>query len=113
MNGLLAVLGLAGPVSLIVALLVIGLLSQRLGTITKQSRAYRWLFFALGLVVAAIVLRLRTLDPVDDPFYMLLMALALTIGAGTAWHYWGWLLSERQHQLPTTNIGQTREGMPR
>jgi len=112
MNELLAVLGLSGPLSLIVALLVIGLLSQRLGTITRQTRAYRWLFLVVGLVATAIIRRLLTIDSVDDPIYPLLIAFALTIGAAVAWQYWGWLLHERQHQPHATTSGQVHERAP-
>jgi high-affinity Fe2+/Pb2+ permease len=97
MTGLFAVLGLAGPLSLIVALFVIALLSQRLGTITKRARHYRWLFAAIALVLGALITRLSIYDAAIDSVYSLLMAFALTIGVGVAWFYWGWLLNERQH----------------
>lgn len=105
MNGLLAALGLAGPLSLIVALLVIALLSQRLGAITKQIRAYRWLFVAIGVMTAAIITQLRVFDPVDNEIYPLLMACGLTIAVGTVWYYWGWLLSEREYHQHSMNSG--------
>ncbi len=94
MDGLLAVLGLAGPLSLTVALLVIALLSQRLGLITKRARHYRWLFAAIGLALVALVTRLWTLAAPDESIYTLLTAFALTVGVGVAWYYWGWLLNE-------------------
>jgi|SRR5579859_3928128 len=112
MSGLEAVLGLAGPMSLIVALLVIALLSQRLGTITKQMRSYRWLFVAIGLATVSVLTRVWLQGPVDAPIYTLLMAVALTIGAGVAWMYWGWLFHERQHNAPAADSRQSNEGTP-
>jgi hypothetical protein len=113
MNEVLAVLGLAGPLSLITSLLVIALLSQRLGTITKQGHTYRWLFAAIGLVAVAVVIRLWTLNSAEDPPYPLLMAVALTIGLVTAWYYWGWLLSEREYHALSATSGHTTERKPR
>ena len=104
MNGLLAVLGLVGPLALIIATLVIALLSQRLGTITKQLRVYRWLFVAIGVMTVAVVIRFWALDSINGLAYPLLMALGLTIALVVAWHYWGWLLGEREyHQTLTTH----------
>src|SRR5579864_4200042 len=97
MNGLLSVLGLAGPLSLILALLVIALLSQRLGMITKRVRHYRWFFVAIGLMLIAFATRIGLLNAPDATVYSLLMAAALTIGAAVAWYYWSWLLHERQY----------------
>src|SRR5579863_3431575 len=105
MNGLLAVLGLAGPLSLIVASLVIALLSQRLGSITKQVRAYRWFFVAVGVMTLAIITQLWAPDPVNNVIYPLLMAFGLTIAVAAAWYYWGWLLSENKNHQHPMNAG--------
>lgn len=91
---ILSALGLIGPLSLLLALLVIALLSQRLGMITKRTRYYRWFFVAIGLMLIALATQLETANGL---VYSLLMAVALTIGAAIAWHYWGWLLHERQY----------------
>ena len=101
MNGLLAVLGLIGPLSLMVALLVIALLSQRLGMITKRVPHYRWIFVAIGLILIAFATRIGLLNAPDASVYSLLMAVALTIGVAVAWYYWNWLLHERQSE---TNV---------
>ena len=112
MNGLLAVLGLAGPLSLIVASLVIALLSQRLGMITKQVRAYRWLFVGIGVIAVGIITTLQT-PYLYDIVYPLLMACGLTIVLGAAWYYWGWLFSEREYHQHSINAGPVDEGTSR
>ena len=108
MSGLLSVLGLVGPLSLILSLLVIALLSQRLGMITKRVRHYRWLFVAVGLMLIAFATRIGSLNAPDGAVYSLLIAVALTIGAAVAWYYWSWLLHERQYVPDVTSENVTK-----
>ena len=112
MNGLLAVLALAGPLSLIVASLVIALLSQRLGMITKQVRAYRWLFVGIGVMVVGIITAMRA-PYLYGMVYPLTMACGLTIVLGAALYYWGWLFSEREYHQHSINASPVDKGTSR
>jgi len=103
MDAILSLLGLVGPASLIVALIVIGLLSQRLGAVTKRAPLYRWFFVSAALLCIGIVWRLFGLIIPDMPtrdvdatvFYDIPLAVGLVIAVAVAWRYWSWLLSER------------------
>lgn len=99
MNNILALLSLLGPISVIVALVVIAQLSQRLGAVTKRPPIYRWFYVSVALVAVSIVERLITFvapDSFNTPLlYDLPFAAALVIAVVIAWRYWSWLLSER------------------
>lgn len=99
MDNILAFLGLIGPASVIVALMVIAQLSQRLGAVTKRPSIYRWYYVSVVLVALSVVERLVALIApnafstallYDVPF-----AAGLVIAVVIAWRYWSWLLSER------------------
>ncbi len=106
---LLSLLGALAPLAVAVTLLVLGMLSQRLGAVTNTPPYYRWFYVAAALVsVAALfellyVLSLNVDDGAgilyDEGFYLLTfsapMAVGLTVSAIVSWRYWGWLLSER------------------
>ena len=97
-----ALLGLLGPLSLVILLVVVGLLSKRLGEQTHAKPYYLGFYVAALLVLisaAARVLHL-TLDAPDSDIRWIVVedglpALALTIGVSLAWRYWSWLLAER------------------
>jgi hypothetical protein len=99
MNSVLAFLGLLGPASIIIALVVIAQLSQRLGAVTKRPPIYRWLYVSVALVAVCIIERLIALfvpNSFSTPLlYDLPFAAALVIAVFIAWRYWSWLLSER------------------
>ncbi len=97
-----AVLGLLGPLSLVILLLVVGLLSKRLGEQTHAKPYYLGFYVAALLVLISAAARIldNALDvPADDLRWIIvedgLPALALTIGILIAWRYWSWLLAER------------------
>ncbi|MBL8165449.1 MAG: hypothetical protein JNJ61_25935 [Anaerolineae bacterium] len=103
-TGLLATIGIAG---LGVALLVLGLLSQRLGSVTRAPRYYIGFYLGTLLVGVSVLARLLNIgrgtlaaqelvrDPLWVTLYIGLPAFALTIGVFIAWRYWSWLLAER------------------
>jgi hypothetical protein len=102
MSSLLTLFGLCGPVSILIALVVLALLSQRLGAVTKRAPLYRWLFVSVALVGVSIVGRLiSALTPGGDPAYSgimlydVLFVLGLALAVIVAWRYWSWLLHER------------------
>ena len=95
-------LGLLGPLSLVVLLVVVGLLSKRLGEQTHAKPYYLGFYVAALLVLISAAVRIldSILDvPADDIRWIIvedgLPALALTIGIMIAWRYWSWLLAER------------------
>src|SRR5690349_5937550 len=103
MTSVLTLLGLCGPASIIIALIVLALLSQRLGAVTKRPPLYRWLFVSVALVGISVMSRLVGLGAADSlgrgsVIVMLddiALALGLTLAVVVAWRYWSWLLSER------------------
>jgi hypothetical protein len=98
-ENLLVLLGTFGPASVAVALVILGLLSQRLGAVTKTPPYYRWFYVAAGLVVSGVVFRLLTLGSGTGDLemaYALTFALGVSIGVAVAWKYWSWLFGERR-----------------
>ncbi len=100
-GGLIALMGL---LSVAVALVVLGLLSKRLGKVTRAPGYYRVFFVAAGLLLVSLGVRLVDIvnahvPHADDPtaviLYLGLPAFALTISLIIAWRYWSWLLAER------------------
>lgn len=99
--------GLFGPLSITVALLVIGLLSRRLGSVLRTPPYHIGLFIAALLMAVSVLARLVNIgrgveDAVQlasDPLWVLLYigfpAMAITLGIVIAWRYWSWLLAER------------------
>jgi hypothetical protein len=102
MNNLLTLFGLCGPASILIALVVLALLSQRLGAVTKRAPLYRWLFVSVALVGVSIIGRaINAVAPTSDPAYVtamlydVLFVLGLGLAVVVAWRYWSWLLHER------------------
>lgn len=100
-GGIIAVVGL---LSIAVALVVLGLLSKRLGKVTRAPGYYRVFFAAAGLILVSLFVRFMDalnahVPHADDPtaviLYLGLPAFALTISLIIAWRYWSWLLAER------------------
>lgn len=104
---LLSVLGLLGLVSIAIALIVLGLLSKRLGETTRAPRRYLHFYVAAALLLisaatqtANLLLNLMNVDELSGSFLWVLLynglpALGITLGLMAAWHYWSWLLAER------------------
>ncbi len=99
--------GLLGLMSIGVALLVMGLLSKRLGSVTRAPRYYLGFYAAALMVAASVLARLVNVgrgaavaaelnrDLGWVLLYNALPALAVTLGLFVAWRYWSWLLAER------------------
>jgi hypothetical protein len=99
--------GLLGSIAITIALMVLGLLSKRLGSVTRTPHYYIWFYFATGLMLVSILARLVNLghdaafgatlvnDEISVLLYAGLPAIALTLGVVVAWRYWSWLLAER------------------
>jgi hypothetical protein len=106
-DGLTAWLGLLGPISIIITLVVIGLLSKRLGNASRASRYYLGFYVAAALISISVAARSLNLllglvdadliasDPTWILLYSGLPALGVTVGVIVAWRYWSWLLAER------------------
>jgi hypothetical protein len=106
-----AILGLAGLMSVLYALVILAQFGRKLGAVTKMQPFYKGYYAAIGCVGVALVVRLiRTsvfwAQPGDIPsllnapvFYLLLyhlpLAIGLSLGLGITWHYWNWLLKEK------------------
>jgi hypothetical protein len=97
---------LLGLGSITAALVVLGLLSRRMGEVTRAPRFYRGFYLSgmlLGIsLVARVMYLIQGRTPADlhtDPVAVLLVAglpaLAITLGVAIAWRYWSWLLAER------------------
>jgi len=100
-------LGLAGPLAIFVLLIVLGLLSRRMGSVTLTPPYYLWFYVAALLMGISLVARTINVgrgraaaivlheDPIMIILYVFLPAVALTIAAVVTWRYWSWLLAER------------------
>lgn len=100
-GGLFASVGLF---SIAIALVILGLLSKRLGQVTRAPRYYLGFYFSAALIVSSIAYRLINVFQAHIPlpdesnavlFYFGLPAFALTLSLIIAWRYWSWLLAER------------------
>jgi hypothetical protein len=85
-------------------LIVVGLLSRRLGAQTHIKPYYLGFFAAAMLMVISVAARLFEIgfhlesSANSLPWVLLedgLPALAVTMGVIFAWRYWSWLLAER------------------
>lgn len=99
-DALLALLSATGPAAVGAGLVIVGLLSQRLGAVTKMPGYYRWFYVAAALVGASSVTRVLGASVGPDEglalFCMATFALGVTIGVVVAWRYWSWLFGERE-----------------
>lgn len=97
---------LLGLIGIGIMLIVIGVLSKRLGAATKAARRYYgfyaaagFLFVSAGFQAANSLFRFAEADallasPLWIMIYNGLPAIGVTIGLVYAWHYWSWLLAE-------------------
>lgn len=100
-------LEVVGLLAVTVMLVVMGLLSRRLGRVTRAAPYFLGFYLAAGLVLVGGLARFAPLLDVVEPgarlthnvLWVLLYngtpALGVTIGAIVAWRYWSWLLAER------------------
>jgi hypothetical protein len=103
----MALLGALGGLSLTAALTLIGALSGRLAAQAHDRPRYRGFYLAALLMLissgARLLNEMFTLVPAETLssdllwiiLYSVLPAVALTLGAVHAWHFWSWLLAER------------------
>jgi hypothetical protein len=105
MDNLFSLLGLLGPISLIVALVVIALLSQRLGSVTKRTALYRWYYVSVVLVTLSVIGKFIQMSVPEDQRNAAAAVADIAFTAGlclavvVAWRYWGWLLHERGKEM--------------
>ena len=106
-----AILGTAGLISLIYALLILAQLGKKLGAVTKMRSTYRGYYAAVVLVGLSLVVRLVRASvfwaqrdglpaALNEPLlylflYHIPLALGVTIALAITWYYWKWLLKER------------------
>lgn len=102
--GIFAVIGIF---SIGIALLILGLLSQRLGRVTRSRAYYVGFFIAAFLVVVGAVARvlhlsnqLASITNLHHNIVWVLLyngvpAVGVTLSVIIAWRYWSWLLAER------------------
>ncbi len=96
-----------GPLSIAVAFIILGLLSRRLGRVTRSRPYYLGFFLASALVAVGEFIRLalnlaQTAGVLALPQRSIMVALliglpaaGMTVGAYVSWYYWSWLLAER------------------
>ncbi len=93
-------LGMIGPAGIFVVLIVMGLLSKRMGSVTRTRPYYLGFYVAAALIGISILARLMDANPAAGGltailFYVGLPALSVTIAVIVAWRYWSWLFAER------------------
>jgi chromate transport protein ChrA len=99
--------GLLGYVAMAVALFVLARLSRRLGEVTHAKDYYRGYYIAIALIIIGMIVRFyfitrgqASLQAANQKLVYTLLsdglpALGITIGLIITWHYWSWLLAER------------------
>lgn len=98
--------GLLSSIGIGLALIVLGLLSKRLGAASK-ARPHTWGYYVAAsfLFISALLQATNILfqwvapgAALNSPgwviAYNVLPAVGLTIGLFYTWHYWSWLLAE-------------------
>jgi hypothetical protein len=106
-----ALLGSAGLVGVLYAVMILMELSKRLGEVIRMPRYYRLFHLAALLIALAIGARvfwaLSAIKTDAGPgwlrqpplFYTLTYSIPLALGAtlslAVTWHYWSWLVRER------------------
>jgi hypothetical protein len=102
-----AILEIIGQLGIMIALIVLGRLSARLGSATKAKKQHIGFYIAAAIMFVSIIIRVLNIvyefvssENIQDSllwvlFYDGLPALAITLGILFAWHYWSWLLAER------------------
>ena len=91
-------------------LYIFSVLSRKLGGVTKMRPFYRGFYVAMGLIGFAVVaswllFTVRVTPDLlpatlrDETLYLVIfvaaLSIAVTLGLGVAWRYWGWLFKER------------------
>ncbi|MDZ4770681.1 MAG: hypothetical protein SGJ24_16265 [Chloroflexota bacterium] len=98
-----AAAALIAPIAVAFALIVMGILSRRLGT-AMRVHAYYIGFYAAALMMlisggARFYTVIAPLERLPELWRLALLeglpALALTLAVMLAWRYWSWLLAER------------------
>ena len=105
----MSLLGTVGTFSLVILFFVLAKLSERFGSVVRMSPLYRYYYLSLFLVLISAttqVLAVRAESVTSIPVwvtlpwflllaYQLPLAIAVTIGIYVTWHYWSWLITER------------------
>lgn len=105
----MSLLGTVGTISLVILFFVLAKLSERFGSVVRMSPLYRYYYLSLFLVlisatVQVLAVRGETVTSipawVTAPWFLLLtyhlpLAIAVSIGIFVTWHYWSWLITER------------------
>ena len=109
MRLLVAVVGMAGLLSIIFVLLILARLTQKWESVTKVRSYYSLFYLSAALVGAASLARLIRIGYLHSAspsilchphswfylcFYYVPLALGLTMSLGVAWRSWGWLLRQ-------------------
>lgn len=101
---LAALFGLLGPISIAITLIVLGLISRRLGEQASAKPYYLGFYCGAALLTISIVAQLLDIlfqlsQTTSDGLWVILEdglpAFAVTLGVIFAWRYWSWLLAER------------------
>lgn len=98
---LLLVVSAIAPLSLALIMIILALLSKKLGDVTQRPAIFRWYFVSTGLILVSTALRvtdtarLGTLDAEQALSYDMLLMMGLLLAVVVTWQYWWWLLGER------------------
>ncbi len=97
-------------IGVIYMLYIFSVLSRKLGGVTKMPPLYRGFYVAIGLMGLALLTSWLMLTVRVTPdllpaawreenlyrvIFVVALAVAVTLGLGVAWRYWGWLFKER------------------
>jgi lysylphosphatidylglycerol synthetase-like protein (DUF2156 family) len=104
LNEGLPLLSMIGALALALACAILGLLSKRLGEVTRTPPYYRWFYVSAVIIMGGILgriiitLQVGDLDAQAALLYDIPLVVGLVIAVLTMGIYWGWLLGERGKQ---------------
>ncbi len=101
---ILILLSAFAPIAVMIALIVLGELSGRLGSVLKTDAIHRGFYIAAALAFISVLTRLLSIGLPDKDFrtdggdtlfsllYIVPLTISVMLGLVTAWRYWGWLI---------------------
>ncbi|MBX3080212.1 MAG: hypothetical protein KF716_01175 [Anaerolineae bacterium] len=103
-NDGLPLLSMLGALALAISIAILGVLSKRLGEVTRTPPYYRWFYVSSAVILGGILgrviftLQVGSLDAQAALLYDIPLVIGLLIAVLAMGIYWGWLLGERGKQ---------------
>jgi hypothetical protein len=106
---MISLIGTTGTISLIILFYVLARLSERFGSVVKMRPLYQYYYLALFLALIGSTTHVMVARSASTPTipnwvtnpwfvvvaYHLPLAIAVSIALYVTWHYWSWLITDR------------------